>query len=44
MSVELTDFWVMACTNESCSLKGQPYPTDSAQIECGGCNTVYTND
>ena len=42
MSVELVDFWVMSCTTEGCPVQGDPYPTDGNEIECGGCNAVYT--
>lgn len=42
MSVELVDFWVMICTAEGCPVNGAEYPTDSNEIECGGCNAVYT--
>lgn len=42
MSVELVDFWVMVCTTEGCPVNGVEYPTDSNEIECGGCNTIYT--
>jgi hypothetical protein len=42
MSVERLEFWVMVCTTEGCVANGHEYPTDSKEIECGGCNAVYT--
>jgi hypothetical protein len=42
MAEELTNYWEMSCTNVECLAYGWVYPTDADEIECGGCNVVYS--